>query len=239
MEEQHLHWGSQNVVLASNDTVQCTYNSFIGLTPEDSQDQQDQFIQKTSRAAIFFGICHCFLCLYVLFYIGQALLRRHRLRFFQWLLLIQLLLLQTVEISYFFSYAFNLIDNDQDCQYEQKLYLASTYCLFYTISLFTAWQFQNFFRQVYEFVRNGHLPSDRSKIRNTICLTCIWLLGLAYWLSYTSVLTHYTNTQEFKFLWSFNFYSNVYVAVMLGCATFLFGFAYIRIKKLQKMLDNP
>ena len=52
-------------------------------------------------------------------------------------------------------------------------------------------------------------------------------------------MTHYTNTKEFKFLWSFNFYSNAYVAVMLGCATFLFGFAYLRIKKLQKMLDNP
>ena len=180
--------------------------------------------------AICFAIFHSLMCLYLIFYIGQALLRRHRLRFFQWLMLGQLFTLQCVESTYFFSYYLNLIDDENDCQYEQKVYFATTYCLFYTISLFTAWQFQNFFRQVYQFALNGHLPSNKSKKRNTIILTSVWLFSLAYWLTYTSVMTHYTNTQQFELLWYFNFYSNVWFSVMLGCATLLFAISYRRIR---------
>ena len=66
----------------------------------------------------------------------------------------------------------------------EKILNGATYCLLLSISLLIAWQFQAFFQQVQVFVRDGNLPSERTKRRNIVIITVIWLVFLLDWLSY-------------------------------------------------------
>ena len=84
----------------------------------------------------------------------------------------------------------------------------------------------------------GVLPSDKSKRINAMILTCIWLLTFCDWLCYIIVLNVYTNKKQFKFLWNFNFFQNVFVNLMFLAALALFAFAHCRLMQLHKLLDS-
>ena len=88
-----------------------------------------------------------------------------------------MLAINIVEIAYYWTYAYLFNDEDYDCAYEAKAYLATIYCLLYTICLYLSWQDQLFFRQVEHFVRKGILPSERSKRRNKMVAVLIELLA--------------------------------------------------------------
>ena len=98
------------------------------------------FIHHTTRASAFFAVCHVIFLLVLLGYMAMIFWRKSKLSCFQWVLFGQLVILNIVEVAYYWTYTFLFNDDVYDCAYEAKAYLAIIYCLIYTICLFLSWQ---------------------------------------------------------------------------------------------------
>ena len=125
------------------------------------------------------------------------------------------------------------------CGHKQKMYYGAIFCIFYTICVLVAYKFQFFFRQVSNFVRDGTLPTESTKRRNTIVLTLIGVFTIVDWALFAIINQYYTDHQRFELLWKFNFGEAVIISIMLIIASTLLCINFRRLGKLVRTMDTP
>ena len=111
-------------------------------------------------------------------------------------------MLNAVEIPFMLN--FNLTFISKECGSRARLYDGVVYCLMLAISLLIAWQFQAFFRQVTNFVRDGTLPCESSKRRNSVIIVCTWLLFFSDLVIYIGINRYYSAQGDFITLSYYN-----------------------------------
>lgn len=151
-------------ILKSQDTqVNCTFNSFIGPDLNEPKHTTSEYIKHNKNAGLAIGTVHVlFSCAIIVYIIVFVLMKKSKQSMYQWIVLLQLLFCNMIEISYFFSYSKDMIQ-DNECGYDEKMYFAAISCCYYTICLSIAWHYQTFFRSIEKFVVLGHLPSKKSE----------------------------------------------------------------------------
>ena len=109
-----------------------------GVNPSKLESEYEVYYNrliKTYQVLSYFKIFELALLLTI---IAFSLWRNHHLTCFQWFLLMQLLILFSIELPYFFTFQNGEMDN---CRSVQKIYAGACYCFMLGISLLLAWQF--------------------------------------------------------------------------------------------------
>ena len=124
-------------------------------------------------------------------YMLSCLFRKHKLTFYQWHQLVQMVALNCLEVSYNLTY-----DEDtlyEDCGYKTKMFFGATNFLFFTISFLLATTLYWSVSRLHEFVSRGTLPTRKQEFRHTAYMVGIWATCVLVWLMYMLMNTLYTN----------------------------------------------
>ena len=211
----------------SKQTALCDLN---GDNLTQTNPEYDLYFQRLSETyLVMFYLKLVFVAL-ILAFIVLSIWRSHRLTFFQWFQLAQIVALSCIELPYFIGFQHA---EDDMCRSVQKIYGGATYCLLLGISLLLSWQFHAFFRQVYAFVRHGVLPTEGSRRRNKILLFGIWFFFLVDWIIFIFVDDYISDKGMEDAMYYYEFMQSILIVAAILFTCKLYIIASYRIYKLS------
>ena len=153
----------------------CATESYI-RPHDDHYNHLDNYAELLKRWHFFFGSLKSAELIFIVGYIMRCYVRGIRLSFFQLSCLTVLGCVCFLDIVVDFNF-FGIGDDEyaKSCFYLRRVFDGTSLLLLYCLTTLIVFRLYNFTHMVYEFAKNGNLPTEQSLKRSQYIMIGIWV----------------------------------------------------------------